>query len=113
VDLNGNLLLLMETTQGMLDMKSFRAAQVSNTYTWTRMVKTMDPVAKVMRDNAPSDLGLVHAYFENPTEIALEKLVENRYQFYTGEDVQVGDVVGGKSVKKVSQVLGVKLVFAE
>lgn len=106
-------LLLMETTQSLPGARTFKAAQVTEQYMWSRSTKVKDPVSKVMRDTGIEHLGIVHAYFENPTEIKLETLAENKYNFYTGEDVRVGDIVGGKSVKRVAEVAGVKLVFAE
>jgi hypothetical protein len=105
--------LLMETTQNLPGARTFKAAQVAEEYLWSRTSKVKDPVAGVMRDTGMEHLGIVHAYFENPTEVTMEKMAENRYTFYTGEEVKVGDLVGGKSVKRVADVAGVKLVFAE
>lgn len=112
-DPQGTKFLLMDSPQGMVDTWSFRAVQVSQEYSWERKFKGKDPVSGMERDNGSVDMGVIYAYLENPVEVSLERLTETRYQFYTGQDVQVGDTVSGKAVKQVSKVLGVNLVLAE
>lgn len=113
LDGQGNKLLLMDSPQGLVNTKSFRVVVVSQEYQWQRNEKTQDPVSGMERDLGLQDMGVVYAYFEHPTDTTLYGLKETKYRFYTGQDVQEGDIVGGKRVKQVSRILGVNLVIAE
>lgn len=110
---NGDILLLMDSPQTHLAAKTFRAYPITTKYPWIRNVKTIDPVARVERDQGITNLGEVYAYFEKPQDSAVNQMLNTRYQFYTGQEVKEGDVVGGKTVKRVMPLLGVKLVIAE
>lgn len=108
-----NMFLLMAAPQSQLGAKTFRAYSITNKYPWTRNVKSVDPVSKVKRDMGVKDMGFLYAYFEKPSETRLDNMTETRYQFYTGQDVIEGDMIGNKMVKSVIEILGVKLVVAE
>lgn len=109
----GSKILLMDTPQDSALHASFRAAYITSYFSWTRKTQTIDPVARVPRDTGDQDMGVLYVYFENPTNTAFERMIETRYQFYTGQDVKVGDTVGGKLVKTVVQKMGVNFVSAE
>lgn len=109
----GNLLLLMAAPQSQLSAKTFRAYSVSEKYEWSRNIKVIDPVSKVERDQGLQCMGVIYAYFEKPAHVTMDNMSNTRYQFYTGQDVQEGDLVQGRVVKRVTEILGVKLVVAE
>lgn len=110
---DGIPLLLMDASQGIMGYERFRVLEARHQYDWSRNVKTRDPVAKVDRDMGTKSMGTIYAYFDNPTEVALDKLQDTKYQFYTGQDVKEGDKVDGKTVKRVTRILGVNCVVAE
>lgn len=92
---------------------SFRANVVNAEYAWERTIKSLDPVAKVMRDFQNVPMGTIYAYFDTPGDTKIGLMHDTKYSFYTGQDVIEGDIVGGKIVKKVVDHLGVKLVNVE
>lgn len=110
---DGSMVMLMEAEQGQDLYKTFQAVLVTSQFAWSRKSQILDPVSKVMRDGPKIELGGVYAYFDRPVDVSLEKLVESRYQFFTGQNVRIGDTVGTKLVQKVVPIAGVNLVFAE
>ncbi len=110
---DGTMIMLMLAEQGQDIYQTFQAVLVTTEFSWSRKSQILDPVSKVMRDGPKIELGGVYAYFDRPVDVQLEKLVESRYQFFTGQNVRVGDTVGTKLVQKVVPIAGVNLVFAE
>lgn len=109
----GTKILLMEHSDDNDQEVNFRAAYVNAAYTWKRNIKVMDPVARVMKDFKAQNLGVVYAYLDKPTDTSVGTMHDTRYSFYTGSDVQEGDLVGDRIVKKVMISLGVKFVYVE
>lgn len=109
----GELLLLLEHPTTLEWTKNFKVQHISGGYDWRRPLKITDPVTKMPRDNGLIDMGRVYCTFDTPEDIKLDKMLETRYRFLTGQDVRIDDLVDGRIVKRVVEVLGVKLVFAE
>lgn len=108
----GEKLLLLEHPNDLNWTENFKVQTITKVYEWLRPVKLIDPVAKVKRDNGTQDMGLVYCTFETPEDISLDKMLDTKYRFLTGQDVRVDDLIDGKIVKKVVEVLGVNLVHA-
>lgn len=108
----GELLLLLEHPNDLTWTENFKAQSITGVYEWQRPQKILHPVAKVLQDNGNQDMGMVYCTFDTPEDVSLDKMLDTKYRFLTGQDVKVDDVVDGKIVKKVVQVLGVKLVYA-
>ena len=106
-------ILLMEYPNEDEWYVNFRAAYVNAEYTWERTVKSLDPVARVMRDFQNVPMGTIHAYLDKPRDVKTGTMLDTRYSFYTGEEVIEGDLIGGKIVKKVVESMGVKLIHVE
>lgn len=109
----GDKILLLETSNDYPWAESYRAAYVSKAYAWKRRVVLTDPVSKVKRDNGVQDMGVIYAYFEKPEVIIFEGSKETKYRLLTGEDVQAGDTIDGRTVKRVYDTMGVKAVEIE
>ena len=110
--IGGEKFLLMEHPSDLYWTENFKAQQITGVYEWHRPVKIMDPVARVVRDNGTQELGLIHVTFDSPEDVSLDKLLDTKYRFLTGEDVRVDDVIDDKIVKRVVRILGVNLVHA-
>lgn len=111
---DGSKILLMEAEQQGGIYQVFQAALVTQAFNWERRIQNTHPVTHMKIDGMMSQMmGEVYAYFDRPVDAKLEDLITSRYQFFTGQDVQVGDKVGTKTVSKVVPIAGVKLVFAE
>lgn len=106
-------LLLMEHPDDEEWNTNFRVGFVNSEYTWERTIKVLDPVARVLRDFQNTPMGVIHAYFDQPLKTQIGSMQDTKYSFYTGEDVQEGDIVGGKIVKKIVYSMGVRLVSVE
>jgi hypothetical protein len=113
VDPGGRKILLLETAPDFAWAEAYRVAYVSHQYAWKRRVVVTDPVSKVKRDTGLSDMGLIYAYFEKPEAIMFQGTSETKYRFLTGQDVVSGDIIDGRNVKRVYDVMGVKAVELE
>lgn len=109
----GRKMLLLETSRDHEWAEAYRAAYVSGSYAWERRGVETDPVSKVKRDTGMQPIGTIYAYFEKPEVIMFEGSKETKYRILTGEDVQPGDTIDGKSVKRVYGAMGVKAVELE
>lgn len=109
----GRKILLLETPNDNEWGESFRAAFVSREHSWTRRVVETDPVSRVKRDVGLQDMGPLPVYIEHPQVSKFEGESDTKYKFLTGEDVQPGDYVAGKIVKRVWDSMGVRGVEIE
>lgn len=109
----GGMILLMEAPQDSETNTVFRASFINQSYAWTRNTQILDPVAKVQRDTGKVSMGVLYVYFEKPIDQGVGQMNDTRYQFYTGQDVRVGDSVGSKLVKRVVNTVGVRFVYVE
>lgn len=108
---SGEKIILLEHPSDFDWAKSFKAAFATESFTWKRPTKFLDPVSRMLRDVGVVLMGTVYANFDTPVEETLGGLVENSYRFVTGQDVQVDDVIGDKIVKRVVPILGAKVVY--
>ncbi len=109
----GHKILLLETAPDFEWAESYRAAYVSREYTWSRRVVVTDPVSHVARNEGLQDMGLIYAHFEKPEVQMFQGNKETKYRFLTGQCVIAGDIIDGKSVKRVYDAMGVKAVEIE
>lgn len=107
----GNGLLLLEHPSDFWWAVTFKVLFISRKVSWKRPVKVIDPVSKMKKDNGYQDMGLLYLNFDTGKKINGD-LDAVKYQFYTGQDVRVDDVVGGRNVKRIVDSYGVKLVEA-
>lgn len=111
VSYRGEKMVLMDHPNHSEQNESFQVAHVSQEYSWKRPIRTTDPVSKMLTDTGSfENLGLVYASMNLGEEVTVEGLVLDQYNFITGQDVRVKDIVGGKMVESVKNILGVKLV---
>lgn len=107
-------LLLLEHPAEEFTGRIYRVAFISETHPWKRPVAAVDPISRMaMSTGGLQDMGTLYCNFESPTERDLSGLKLQEYKFLTGQDVQVGDQVGGKTVKSVYKLFGVNLIHAE
>lgn len=106
----GSEVLLMHYPKSTTYSEHFIAVHVNDSVSWKRPVKIIDPVAKVMRDAGETDMGLLHLTLEQMEDVSIEKMHVSAFSFYTGQDVQLDDIVDGKIVSHIRQVFGVKFV---
>lgn len=109
----GRKILLLETPSDNEWGECYRAAFVSREHSWTRRVVVTDPVSKVKRDNGTQDMGTICVYIEHPQISKFEGESDTKYKFVTGEDVQPGDKVDGKIVKRIWDSMGARGVEIE
>lgn len=110
---NDEKILLMEHPSDNAWSTNFKAAYVRIAFPWTRPTQIKDPVTGFPRDQTVwQNMGPIYANFDTPIEETTLGMTETEYRFLTGQDVHVRDKVGPKIVTKVTQVLGVNLVYA-
>lgn len=112
-DAQGNKSLLLFYPQSGNDLVQFKVSPVTEELIWIRHTKTTDPVSRLPKEGAPTTMGTVYCSLTNPTEEETAQFIDIRYQFLTGQDIQVGDTVGKYTIKKVVDVQGVKLGYAQ
>lgn len=108
----GDGLILTDHANSYDWAKTFRVLHVSRALEWKRPVKIIDPVSRVQKDNGYTPMGLLYANLDSGHVLSFEHMAETKYKFVTGQDVRVDDVVGGKTVKRIAESYGVKLVEA-
>lgn len=90
---------------------SFKAVYALNKLAWSRTTKIIDPVSHAEKNGPPVNLGTLYANFDTAEEYSVFGFSDTGYRFITGQNVLVGDIVGGYTVKRVVESLGVKLVY--
>lgn len=108
----GEFILLMEHPNENPNHDSFKAAY-AKLGTWSRLVTVIDPVSKVPKKAIEVDQGPIYLNFDVPENLPAGVLNDVRYRFMTGQNVQLGDKINGKSIKVIYDVLGVKLGYAD
>lgn len=108
----GEHIILLEHPDDFDWATSFKASYAKDKLAWSRPVKVDDPVARVPRDVAYQDMGVLYVNFDTPAELKVEGLSGTEYRFIAGQGVQVDDRVGDKVVKRVVDSLGVQIVYA-
>lgn len=109
----GAKMLLLETSNDFEGCEAYRTAHVTRAYAWMRRLTTTDPVSKVKKDQGLQAIGTLYCYFEKPEVSMFEGSKDTKYRILTGENVQPGDVIDGKNVKRVYAAMGVKAVELE
>jgi hypothetical protein len=109
----GEKIILMQHPDDSEYVTSFKAAFVAKVETWWRTPKIKDPVSGAMKDGVPTNMGPLYINFDMPVDMPVGVMSDVRYRFITGQAVMLGDKVGGKVVKTLYDVLGVKLGFAD
>jgi hypothetical protein len=109
----GDKLLVLEYSNDHNWSEAYRAAYASKAMLWQRRVVETDPVSLVKRMLGLQEMGTLYAYVDKPEYIAFEGSGDTKYRILTGEDVEPGDLIDGKTVKRVYQIMGVKAVEIE
>lgn len=109
---HGEKILLMEHPSDNDYVRNFKAGFCRDALPWSRMTSIVDPVTGFQRDEVEQSLGVVYVNLDTPVEETTLGLMDTEYRFLTGQDVKVRDKVGDKIVKRVVNILGVKLVYA-
>ena len=109
----GEHIILMEHPDDFDWATTYKAAYAKDRLAWTRPVKVMDPVAKVLRDITYQDMGHLYVNLESPEELKFQGLSDTGYRFVVGRGVLVDDKIGDKVVKRIVESLGVQLVYVE
>lgn len=109
----GDKLLVLEYSTDQDWSEAYRAAYVPKAYRWQRRSVVTDPVSLVKRDSGMTEMGELWAYMEKPEVVMFEGSSDTKYRLLTGEDVKAGDLIDGKTVKRVYAAMGVKAVEVE
>lgn len=109
----GDKLLVLEYSNDHDWSEAYRAAYASGALKWERRVVETDPVSLVNRDIGMKDMGVIYAYIDKPQTLVFEGATDTKYRILTGEAVEPGDLIDGKTVKRVYEAMGVKAVEIE
>ena len=90
---------------------TFKVAHGQTGYPWSRLVTVLDPVAKVARHSGYVDLGTLYVNLDSPQDLQIQGVSDLSYRFITGQPVKVNDKVGPYTITKVTNSLGVNLVY--
>lgn len=105
--------LLLDYVNTIPDCRAFEAAEVNQTVTWTRPIRTQNSVSKMVETTGQTNLGNLYITFDQTEDLVVEHKHVDQFQFLTGQDVRVGDLVDGKLVSNIKLVLGVNFVTAK
>jgi hypothetical protein len=93
--------------------KVFRIIEANKHVSWTRKTTTLDPVTKLQKKDQDIELGPIWVAVEPLGRLDGDRDVrvrEDGHQIVTSADVKLNDVVDGQIVRRVQEVLGIKLL---
>lgn len=107
----GQRFLLANYSPVFQDCRSYRLYEVSENLQWTRATRALDPVSGMVKDTTvPLPLGTIWVTFEPMADSDFKGFNIAEARFATGENVFVGDFVGGREVRKVTPALGINFL---
>lgn len=106
------VIILMEHPDDFPWAKSFKSVFAQQQLDWFRPITVTDPVSGVPKGNGEASLGKLYVNFDTAEEFRFEGFQDTEYRFITGQDIRVGDRVGTYRVKKIVEMLGVKIAVA-
>lgn len=92
--------------------QSFRLFETTGRYAWQSRGKSIDPVTKLPQDTGNVDKGLIWGVYEPASQEVFERQMHLSMEsgnFVTNAPVQRDDIIDGKRVTRVDNVLGIKL----
>lgn len=92
--------------------KSFRLFEATGKYHWQTRGKTIDPVTNLPEDTGLVDKGLIWGVYEPASQEVFDRQLRLDMEtgnFITNASIKRDDVIDGKRVTRVDNVLGVKL----
>jgi len=106
------VVILMDHPDDFGWAKSFKAVFAQQTYDWYRPATIIDPVAGIPRGNGKTSMGKLYVNFDSAEEFRFEGFQDTEYRFITGQPILVNDYVGPYRIKKIVEMLGVKIAVA-
>lgn len=96
--------------------RTFKLVPLTVQVTWTRVGTVIDPLTRLEKSAELQNLGPIWISRDPSARIFFDPqmhIAPNRVSIATGKDVQLNDMVDGKTVKRINQVLGVRLAECE
>lgn len=93
--------------------KVFRVIEATKAVSWIRETTVMDPVTKLQKKDQDVEHGPIWVAIEPLGRLDGDRDVrvrEDGHQIVTSADVRLNDVVDGQIVRRVQDVLGIKLL---
>ncbi len=91
---------------------SFRLFETTGRYKWETRGKSIDPVTKLPQDTGLINKGLIWGVYEPVSQEVFDRQLHMNMEtgnFITNQNIQRDDIIDGKRVTRVDNVLGVKL----
>jgi hypothetical protein len=92
--------------------QSFRLFEPTGQYPWVKRTKVMDPIAHVLREGPPVQMGLIWAALEPMDREQSDREMRQNFEqqrMITGADVKADDLVDNRAVTKVDKQLGLAI----
>ncbi len=113
VQLPGDELFLVASHSATGEYRTHHLFPTDRRVSWSRPRTKVHPITKLVETDGLDELGDVWVMWERTrrefTDLTLRVAQEN-YLLATGADVELGDYMDGKLVKRVSLALGIKIV---
>lgn len=80
---------------------------------WTRMTTKIHPVTQQKTNDVPQDRGMIWVMWERTRREFMDlaiRIAQDSYLVATVADVQLGDFVDNKRVRRVNEALGIKIL---
>ena len=106
-------ILLLDYVNTVSDCRAFEAVEVNQTVSWIRPIQTVNAVSKMKETTGSLTLSPLHVTFDETESLNIEGKQVGQFQFMTGQEVMVGDLVDGKLISNIRKILGVKFVTAK
>ncbi len=106
------VIILMDHPDDFAWAKSFKAVFAQDQYDWFRPTLVNDPVANVPRTSGETNMGKLYINFDMAEELKFQGFIDSEYRFITGQDIHINDRVGTYRIKKIVNMLGVKIAVA-
>lgn len=107
---SGDRVLLLEFVSMIGGCKSFVAAHVNASYTWSRPIMQVNEVSRQQELVGYLPMGVIQTSQDQLEDLVVEDMHVDQFGFYVGQDVKVGDKINGRKVTNVRAALGVKYV---
>lgn len=91
----------------------FRCIECNGMVSWKRPSKTVDPVTRLEKEGVQVDLGSVWVAIEPLGRLDTDRDIrvrEDARQCITSADVAMNDVIDGQTIRRIQNVLGIKLL---
>lgn len=98
--------------QDKLLYRSYRLVQLTHEMTWSRVTTRLDPLTQEARGDSKELLGKIWVSKEPDGGRADGRIMihDDAFRIITGHDVKLNDRLDGMQVRRVDDVIGVKLI---